>query len=184
VNEAWLWLQPGVQADRATGVLRQSLGLGPELELREPRLLRQLSLAAFDRTFAVTYALELIAVLIGLFGISVGASAEAIARRRELGMLHHLGMPRRQIGFALACEGGLVGALGACAGVVAGAAMSLVLVHVVNRQSFHWSMELSLPWPALLVLVLVLALCAMLAAAFSVRPALRRDIVAAVREDW
>jgi putative ABC transport system permease protein len=183
-NEAWIWLRPGSDPERAAPELRQSLRLGPELELREPRLLRELSLAAFDRTFAVTYALQLIAVLIGLFGISVGASAEAIARRRELGMLNHLGMARGQISLSLACEGGLVGGLGALAGLVAGTLMSLVLVHVINKQSFHWTMELHIPWPALVLLTVALAACATATAALSVRRALGSDIVQAVREDW
>jgi putative ABC transport system permease protein len=183
-NEAWIWLRPGGDAEAAATELRRFLALGSELELREPRVLRMLSLAAFDRTFAVTYALQLIAVLIGLFGISVGASAEAIARRRELGMLHHIGMARRQIGWSLACEGGLIGALGAVAGLAAGALMSLVLIHVINRQSFHWSMELHVPWLALLLLAAALAGSAMATAALSVRRALGADIVRAVREDW
>jgi putative ABC transport system permease protein len=183
-NEAWIWLRPGMEASAAAAALRDELGLGPELELREPRLLRELSLARFDRTFAVTYALELAAIVIGLFGISVGASASALARRREFGMLHHIGMSRRQIARSLAIEGAVVGALGAVAGTVAGSVMSVILVHVINRQSFHWSMEMHLPWWPLLGLTLVLTLCAAFTAALSVRRALGDDIVGAVKEDW
>jgi putative ABC transport system permease protein len=183
-NEAWIWLRPGMATSAAAGALRAELGLGPELELREPRLLREVSLTRFDRTFAVTYALELVAVVIGLFGISVGASASALARRREFGMLHHVGMARRQIVHTLAIEGAVVGALGALAGTVAGAVMSVILVHVINRQSFHWSMEMHLPWWPLLGLSLVLTLCAAITAALSVRRALGEDIVRAVKEDW
>jgi putative ABC transport system permease protein len=183
-NEAWIWLRPGIDPSAAAEALRAALGLGPELELREPRLLRESSLARFDRTFAVTYLLEVVAVVIGLFGISVGASAQALARRRELSMLHHLGMARRQIARSLAIEGGVVGALGAFAGLVVGAAMSVVLVHVINRQSFHWSMELYLPWLPLVGLAAVLSVCAALTAGLSVRRALGEDIVVAVKEDW
>jgi len=147
-------------------------------------LLRQLSLAAFDRTFAVTYALQVAAVLIGLFGISVGTSAQALARRREFGMLYHLGMSHRQLATTLALEGGIVGGLGALAGLAVGGTMSLVLIHVINRQSFHWSMELHLPWLGLVTLGLVLATCAAVTAAVSVRRALGADIVRAVKEDW
>jgi putative ABC transport system permease protein len=183
-NEAWIWLQPGIDASEAASRIRTSLDLGPELELREPALLRALSLAAFDRTFAVTYVLELVAVIIGLFGISVGSSAQALARRRELGMLHHIGMTRRHIGAVLAIEGGVVGALGAIAGLVLGGAMSVVLVHVINRQSFHWSMEMHVPWWPLVGLALLLSVCAALTAALSVRPALGDSMVRAVKEDW
>jgi putative ABC transport system permease protein len=99
-------------------------------------------------------------------------------------MLHHLGMARGQISLSLACEGGLVGGLGALAGLVAGTLMSLVLVHVINKQSFHWTMELHIPWPALLLLTFALAACATATAALSVRRALGSYIVQAVREDW
>jgi putative ABC transport system permease protein len=183
-NEAWIWLRPGINPSAAAEALRATLALGPELELREPRLLRESSLARFDRTFAVTYLLEVVAVVIGLFGISVGASAQALARRRELSMLHHVGMSRRQIGRSLAIEGGVVGALGAFAGLVVGGAMSVILVHVINRQSFHWSMEIHAPWLALAALAAALSVCAALTAGASVRRALGEDIVVAVKEDW
>lgn len=183
-NEAWIWLAPGAEPSAAIERLRTQLDLGSALELRGPGTLRRISLATFDRTFAVTYALQLVAVLIGLFGISVSASAQAIARRREFGMLHHVGMARRQIGLALAFEGGLLGTLGAAAGMLVGGIMSLVLIHVINRQSFYWSMELAVPWPALLALAALLVVCSALTAAISARRALGEDVVRAVREDW
>ncbi len=70
------------------------------------------------------------------------------------------------------------------AGLVVGAAMSVALVHVINRQSFHWSMEIHMPWVALLALTVILSACAALTAGVSVRRALGEDIVVAVKEDW
>jgi putative ABC transport system permease protein len=99
-------------------------------------------------------------------------------------MLHHIGMSRRQIRHTLAIEGGVVGALGALAGLATGAAMSVVLVHVINRQSFHWSMEIHMPWVPLLAVAAILSACSALTAGLSVRRALGDDIVAAVKEDW
>ena len=93
-------------------------------------------------------------------------------------------MTRRHIGAVLAIEGGVVGALGAIAGLVLGGAMSVVLVHVINRQSFHWSMEMHVPWWPLIGLALLLSVCAALTAALSVRPALGDSMVRAVKEDW
>ena len=125
----------------------------------------------------------MLAVVIGLFGNSVGATAQALARRRELGMLQHLGMPRRQLQQTLAIEGAVVGALGALAGILTGAVMSVILVHVINRQSFHWSMEMHVPWWPLLGLAIVLTACAAVTAAVSERRALGDQIVRAVKED-
>jgi putative ABC transport system permease protein len=80
----------------------------------------------------VTYALEAVAVLVGLFGLSSSLGAIVFARRREFGVLRHLGMTRREIGTMLAAEGRAAGARRGGAGLVLGAAISLVLVYVVN----------------------------------------------------
>ena len=112
---------------------------GAEVDLASPPEIREVSLAIFDRSFAVTYAMEAVAVLVGLFGLSSSLGAIVLARRREFGVLRHLGVTRSQIRAMLAAEGGLLALIGAAAGLVAGGAISLVLVYVVNRQSFNWS---------------------------------------------
>jgi putative ABC transport system permease protein len=107
-----------------------------------------------------------------------------LARRREFGVLRHLGLTRRQIGAMLAAEGGLLAFLGAAAGLAAGAAISLVLVYVVNRQSFNWSIELQVPWLLLSIFFATLVLLAVLTALLSGREAMGMGPVRAVREDW
>jgi len=183
-NEAWIWLADRTTAAKAIEDLRAALATGTQIELRDPGTLRSLSLATFDRTFAVTYALQVVALAIGLFGISAGASAQTVARRREFGVLRHLGMSRRDIGAMVAFEGAVVGGLGALAGSLVGLVISIVLIQVINRQSFHWSMELSIPWGTLAPLAGVLMACASLTAAISARRAQSDDVVRAVREDW
>jgi putative ABC transport system permease protein len=182
-SDASIWLAPGVSAAQAMDAIR-SLPGGAQLDIGEPGEIRALSLAIFDRSFAVTYAMELVAVLVGLFGLSSSLGAIVLARRREFGMLRHLGVTRREIGAMLAAEGGLLAALGAAAGLAAGAAMSLVLVYVVNRQSFNWSMELHVPWGLLSFLALVLVALAVLTALWSGKEAMGIGAVRAVREDW
>jgi putative ABC transport system permease protein len=183
-NDAAIWLEPGRPAGAAQAGLRAALGDRPGLQLAETGELRALSLSVFDRTFAVTYALEAIAVAIGLLGISVGAAAQVAARRGEFGMLRHVGMTRRQIASMLGIEGALVGGAGALLGIALGWLISLVLVHVVNRQSFHWSMDLHVPWAGLAALALALAAAAAATAVASGRAAMGADAVRAVREDW
>jgi putative ABC transport system permease protein len=182
VSDAALWLEPGTTADAVAESLRSRVGRG--IEIAEPRVIRQISLSAFDRTFAVTYLLEAVAVLIGLFGISVSFSAQAVARRAEFGMLRHVGMTRRGLGEMLATEGALLGAFGVAVGLVLGFALSLILIHVVNRQSFHWSMDLHVPWLLLATLAGVLVAAAALTAVLSGRQALGDNVLRAVREDW
>jgi putative ABC transport system permease protein len=183
VNDGALWLSPGTTPAAAMQALRALPG-GAQLDIGEPGEIRSLSLRIFDRSFAVTYAMEAVAVLVGLFGLSSSLGAIVLARRREFGMLRHLGLTRGQIRGMLAAEGGLLALVGSAAGLAAGAAISLVLVYVINRQSFHWSMELHPPYLLLMGFIAVLIVLAVLTAIISGREAMGMGPVRAVREDW
>jgi putative ABC transport system permease protein len=179
-----LWLAAGANPEALGQAIARDIPGGARLEVAAPGEIREISLKAFDRTFAVTYALELAAVVIGLFGLSSSFGALVLSRRREFGMLRHIGMTRRQIGAMLATEGLTISAVGLVAGFGLGWLISLVLIHVVNRQSFHWGMELHVPWAALAgSAVVVLALSTVTALA-SGRQAMSRRAVLAVKEDW
>ena len=179
-----LWLAPGTNLEELGRVIVRDVAGGARLEIAAPGEIREFSLKAFDRTFAVTYALELAAVVIGLFGLSSSFGALVLSRRREFGMLRHIGMTRRQIGSMLAAEGVTITGIGLSAGFALGWLISLVLIHVVNRQSFHWSMELAVPWTWLAgSAVLVLALSTLTALA-SGRQAMGARAILAVKEDW
>jgi len=181
---AALWLEEGANADEVSGRVRSALRRDGGYEIAMPREIRRLSLRVFDRTFAVTYLLEAVAVLIGLFGISASTSSQVLARRGEFGMLRHLGVTRREIGWMLAFEGAALGAVGVVTGLVVGGVVSLILVYVVNRQSFHWTMDVHVPWALLAVLSAVLIAAAALTSAVSGRQAMGADVVRAVKEDW
>jgi len=183
-NDAALWLAPGADPASLSREIEARVAGGANLEIAGPGEIRSLSLRIFDRTFAVTYALEAVAVIIGLLGLSSGFGALALARRREFGMLRHLGMTRKQIGAMLAAQGLLVSAIGLGVGLALGLLISLVLIHVVNRQSFHWSMDLHLPWQILAEFVAVMLALATLTAVASGRQAMSGDVVGAVKEDW
>jgi len=149
-----------------------------------PGQIRTLSLRIFDRSFIVTYLLEAVAVFIGIAGVAASFAALAAARRREFGMLRHLGLNRRQIGWMLAEEGALASGIGVCGGMLVAGAIALVLIEVVNRQSFHWSMDMHIPWGSLALFAIALIALASLAAVLAGRQAMRQDAVLAVREDW
>jgi putative ABC transport system permease protein len=84
----------------------------------------------------------------------------------------------------LASEGLLVSGIGLAVGLVLGFAMSLVLIHVVNRQSFHWGMEVHMPWASLAALSVALLVLAVLTTLVSARQAMGRDVIRAVKDDW
>ncbi len=183
VNDAAIFLTPDAVANQVAEALSALAGPGV-LEIARPGEIRALSLEIFDRTFAVTYLLEAVAIAIGLAGVAASFAALAAARRREFGMLRHLGLSRGQIGWMLAQEGALAAGVGVVAGLLAGGAIGLVLIEVVNRQSFHWSMDLHVPWASLALFALALVALAALAAVLAGRQAMRQDAVLAVREDW
>jgi len=162
----------------------RSLPGGAALAMSDPGEIRQVSLRIFDRSFAVTYAMEAVAVLVGLFGLSSSLGAMVLARRREFGVLRHLGLTRRQIAGMLAAEGALLALTGAAGGLASGAAISLVLVYVVNRQSFNWSIDLHPPYLLLGALAAILVVLAVLTSLLSAREAMGMGPVRAVREDW
>ena len=182
-NDAALWLAPGFAPAQVASALRALPG-GGQLEMAEPGEIRTLSLAVFDRSFAVTYLLEAVAVVVGLLGLSSSVGAIVLARRREFGMLRHIGMTRGRIAAMLAAEGALLAAFGALAGLVVGWAISLILIHVVNRQSFNWGMEMHPPYGLLAALTAVLVVLAVITAVLSGREAMGMGAVRAVREDW
>ncbi len=187
VNELQLHLAPGTETDAVLQGLRTLLrerGLEPLVDIASAEVLRATSLRIFDRSFAVTYWLQAVAIAIGLFGVAASFSAQALARRREFGLLVHLGLTRVQVLKLAGAEGAVAATVGAAAGLGLGLAVSLVLVHVVNPQSFHWTMDLVLPWPRLLALCAAVVLAGTGTAWLASRAAAGRDAVLAVKDDW
>ncbi|MDN2696732.1 FtsX-like permease family protein [Janthinobacterium sp. SUN073] len=183
VSDAALWLAKDATGDALQQRLK-ALPFGASLEVSNPSAIRALSLQIFDRSFAVTYLLEAIAIVIGLFGVAATFSAQTLARAREFGMLRHVGVTRGQILAILALEGGALTALGIATGFVLGLLISFVLVFIVNPQSFHWTMQLHLPWPLIATVAAALLTAAALTALIAGRQALSAGPIRAVREDW
>ena len=183
-NYASIWRQPDSSEAAIAAQIRATLGVGDALEIISSPELRERSLMAFDRAFVITYALEAVAVLIGLLGVSVAASSTALARRAQFGMLRHIGMLRAQVLWMLASEGAILSALAVLYGLLLGGLLSLILVYVINRQSFNWSIDLSVPWLELAALGAALIAASALTALWSGRAAMSQDPIRAVREDW
>jgi putative ABC transport system permease protein len=155
-----------------------------QVDIGEPAFLRGEALKLFDRSFAITYVLEAIAILIGLAGVAATSSAQTIARMKEFGMLRHVGMRRGAITGMLASEGALLGLIGLAAGAVLGGGISQILIHVINPQSFNWTMETQLPWSLLAVVAVALVTASAGTAMLAGRRALSHNAVRAVSEDW
>jgi putative ABC transport system permease protein len=201
-NDLSLWLNPGAdeaavttqlraladslgdKAGDAPGAASDSARASALLDFGSAGEIRQRTLQIFDRSFAVTYWLQAVAIGIGLFGVAASFSAQVLARRKEFGLLVHLGLTRAQVLRLLALEGAAWTLLGALAGTALGLAVAAVLVFVVNPQSFHWTMDLSVPWLRLLALAGAVVAAGTATAWVSGRSAAGQDAVMAVKEDW
>ncbi|MFM7759755.1 MAG: ABC transporter permease, partial [Burkholderiaceae bacterium] len=183
VSDMSLWVARESDIDSLRQQL-QALPFSAALEFAEPGEIRAISLHIFDRSFAITYVLEGIAILIGLFGVAATFSSQVLARAKEFGMLRHLGITRRQILQQLASEGALLASLAIMVGSMVGLCISLILVFIVNPQSFHWTMQLHLPWGLLASVALAMLVSAAVTALISGRMAVAGSAVRAVREDW
>lgn len=183
INSVALWLDTETTMTEALAALQQ-LPFSNVLEITQSQHMRESSLAIFDRSFAITYVLEVVAVIIGLLGVAASFSAQMLARVKEFSMLRHIGVTQSQIKRMLAAEGCFLTALGVVLGFVLGLGISLILIFIVNPQSFHWTMQLYMPWNWLLLISGVMLVSASLTAWLSGRNVVSGGVIRAVREDW
>jgi putative ABC transport system permease protein len=184
MSDVSVWLADGVDAgDTIAGIVRADPSLAA-LDWRSAAEIRAVSLRIFDRSFAVTYALEAVALLVALFGVATASAGDALARAREFGMLRHLGMTARQVKAQLAMESAMGVAVAVTWGGAIGAAVGLVLIGRVNPQSFHWTMDVHWPIGLLAGSAAILVVAAVVTSLVAVRPALGDGPLRAVREDW
>jgi putative ABC transport system permease protein len=184
VNEIALWLAPGAEADSVMAALRARLPDPDALRFASTAELRAVSLRIFDRSFAVTTYLQAVAIAVGLVGVAASLSAQVMARRKEFGLLAHLGLTRREVTALVTGEAAAWLLAGCAIGIALGLAVSAVLVYVVNPQSFHWTMDLVLPGGRLAALASAVLLAGVATAATSARRAASRAAVLSVKEDW
>jgi putative ABC transport system permease protein len=144
------------------------------------RELREGVMEVFDQTFAITYAMELIAVMVGLLGIFNTLLTSILERKRELGILRAIGMSQNQLVKMILTEGGLIGLTGALLGGGAGIGLSLILIQVINKQTFGWTIHFSLFHPFLFVVFGLVLLTAVIASLLPAKKAINIHIAQAV----
>ena len=175
-------LSPGVNPERARHDVALALA-GHRVSIFLNREIRAQAIRIFDRTFAITYALEAVAIAVAVIGIAGALLAVVIDRRRELGLLRFLGASQPQVRRLIVCEAGLLGLLADLAGLGLGVLLSWILIFVINKQSFGWTIQFH--WPvALLVAGLGgVYLATLLAAVYPARAAARLAPIEVIREE-
>jgi putative ABC transport system permease protein len=147
------------------------------------RDLRREALRVFDRTFAITYALEAIAVLVAVMGVAGALLALVIDRRRELGLLRFLGAATGQVRKLILIESGLIGLLANIAGIALGFSLSLILIYVINKQSFGWTIRFHWPVAVLVGALTIVYAATVLAGLYPARVAVRLNPIEVMHEE-
>jgi putative ABC transport system permease protein len=140
-----VYLRAGADAERTRAAILAALGPDRHVFIYTNRSLRAEVLRIFDSTFAITYALELIAIVVAMLGVTGTLLTLTLERQRELTMLRLAGAERGQVQRMVVIEAALVGGVSQAIGLVVGTCLSLVLVYVINLQSFGWSLQFHLP---------------------------------------
>jgi putative ABC transport system permease protein len=147
------------------------------------RDLRAEAIRIFDRTFAITYALEAVAVIVAVMGVAGALLALVIDRRRELSLLRFFGAASGQVRKLILVEAGLLGLLANLAGLALGFALSLILVYVINKQSFGWTIRFHWPVQILLGALTVVYAATVLAGLYPAQVAVRLNPLEVVHEE-
>jgi putative ABC transport system permease protein len=160
-------LAPGARSEaavaRTIALLRQALGPGRPLTIRSNRALKRLSLEIFDRTFLITGVLRLLAGLVAAIGVLAALTALELERAREIGVLRAAGLTPAQVWQLITTQTGLMGLAAGLLALPVGLVLSAIMVYVINRRSFGWTIHLEVA-PAVLIEALLLALGTALAA--------------------
>ena len=162
VSALGLYLASGVEANQVmTGVRRLAAvpDRGQQLLVRDSREIREMSLAIFDRTFTITQVLRLLAVLVAFVGILSAFMALQLERAKELATLRAIGLTPSQLGGLVTLQTSFMGLVAGLLAIPTGLVLAEVLIHVINRRSFGWSMQ-TLVQPGVLIEALSLALVA------------------------
>jgi putative ABC transport system permease protein len=144
-SNAAIYLAPGADAEAVQHEAQQRLS-ALNVAVAPNRDLRRNAIAIFDRTFAITWALEAVAIVVAMLGAANSLLALVLDRRRELGLLRYLGASAGQSRRMILTEAAMLGGLAIAIGLAVGLVLSLVLIFVVNRQSFGWTIQFHLPW--------------------------------------
>jgi putative ABC transport system permease protein len=177
-----VYLKPGTDADGVLEAIRRKTATYG-IDAAPNRELRKQAVAIFDRTFAVTYALEGVAIIVAMLGAANSLLAMVLARRREFGLLRYLGGATGQIRRMILVEAGLIGLMANLLGLALGFALSLVLIYVINEQSFGWSIQFHAPY-FLLAAALSLVWCVTIVAGiYPARVASRLNPIDVIHEE-
>jgi putative ABC transport system permease protein len=168
-----VYLKPGVPPEAARERLLAAMDAPERLAITTQPWLRAEVLRIFDSTFAITYALELVAIVVAMLGVAGTLLTLMLERQHELTTLRLMGATGRQLRLMIVTEAAIIGAVGQAIGLAVGLALSLVLIYVINVQSFGWTIQFHLPWAFLIQSTVLVVVATAVAGLYPARRASR-----------
>jgi putative ABC transport system permease protein len=183
INSVAVYLRPGWSPQKVAADFREHFSNRGEFSVYSNRALRRRVFEIFDQTFAVTYVLRTIAVIVAVIGIFLGLTTLVAERSRELGVLRSIGASARQVQRLLLWESGMIGLLASLLGIASGLCLAVVLTGVINRAFFGWTIQLAFPWMSLAWTPLWIVAAAIFAGWIPAWRASRLNVAAAIRNE-
>jgi putative ABC transport system permease protein len=180
-HSAGLYLNEGVSLEAFKELFREKYSKPYRLFLASHRELRDEILKIFDQTFAITYSLEFIAIIVAILGIINSLNALMIERQRDIGILRAVGGFRSQIEKTVLIEAGMIGFFSLILGLLCGFLLSLLLIYVINKQSFGWTILFSIPFRSLIEFGFVVVITSIAAGWIPARKATQMKTVETLR---
>jgi putative ABC transport system permease protein len=144
VSAVALYVDPGVDVDQKVVEMRSALSGDSGLLVRSNRGAREDALTVFDRTFAITAALQLLSMIVAFIGILSTLMSLQLERTREIGILRSIGMTRRQLWRLSLLETGLIGSSAGLVAIPTGLALAAILIYIINLRSFGWTLQMQI----------------------------------------
>jgi len=181
LHSAGIYLKEGVSQETFKEIIRERYSKPYRLFVVSHRELRNEVLKIFDQTFAITYALEFIAIIVAILGIINSLNALIIERQRDIGIIRAVGAFRRQVEKTTLIEAGMIGFFSHILGLLCGFLLSILLIYVINKQSFGWTIQFSIPLRSLIESWLVVMFTSIGAGFIPARRAAKMNVVESLR---
>jgi len=181
ITSTGLRLAPGADIDATTRGLQDALAPVQQVFVRPNGALRQEAMTIFDRTFAITGALQLLATVVAFIGVLSALLSWQLEKQREIGILRAVGLTARQLWALVLTETGLMGATAGLLSMPTGLALSLILIYIINRRSFGWTLQMQIQAGPFLQALAVAVIAALLAGLYPARRMSRMMAADAIR---
>jgi putative ABC transport system permease protein len=181
ITSAALILEPDTDPESVTRDLRTRLAPIQSLLVRPNQVIRTETLEIFDRTFAITGALQLMTTLVAFIGVLSAMMSLQLDKERQLGILRAIGLTARQLWTLVILETGLMGAVAGLFAMPTGYILSLILIYIINRRSFGWTLQMNVEPGPFLLAFLIAVVASLLAGLYPARRILHRNTAEAIR---